>query len=56
MEKIGFILAITTLPVSLFFTVANVNGGGLVKFLARLLGIAGVVLSIIYILKYYNLI
>jgi hypothetical protein len=57
MEKIGLLLAVTTLPMSLFFTVANVTGGNwLNKFLARLLGIMGVVLSIIYILKYNNLI
>ena len=57
MEKIGLLLAITTIPLSLFFTVANVTGGnGITKFFARLLGISGVVLSIIYILKYNNLI
>ncbi len=57
MEKIGLLLAITTLPTSLFFTVANVTGANwLNKFFARLLGISGVVLSIIYILKYNNLI
>jgi hypothetical protein len=57
MEKIGLLLAVTTIPLSLFFTVANVTGGnGITKFFARLLGITGVVLSIIYILKYNNLI
>lgn len=57
MEKLGLLLAITTLPLSLFFTVANVTGGNwLNKFFARLLGVSGVVLSIIYILKYNNLI
>jgi hypothetical protein len=57
METIGLLLSIVTLPLSLFFTIANVNGGnGLSKFFARLLGISGVVLSIIYILKYNNLI
>lgn len=57
METIGLLLAIITLPTSLFFTVANVTGGNMLnKFFAKLLGIGGVVLSIIYILKYYNLI
>jgi hypothetical protein len=57
METIGLLLAIVTLPLSLFFTIANVTGGnGLSKFFARLLGIGGAVLSIIYILKYNNLI
>jgi hypothetical protein len=57
MEIIGLLLSIITLPTSLFFTVANVTGGnGLNKLFARLLGIGGVVLSIIYILKYNNLI
>jgi hypothetical protein len=57
METIGLLLSIITLPTSLFFTVANVTGGnGLNKLFARLLGIGGVVLSIIYILKYNNLI
>jgi hypothetical protein len=57
MEKIGLLLAVTTIPLSLFFTVANVTGGsGITKFCARLLGIMGVVLSIIYILKYNSLI
>jgi hypothetical protein len=57
MELLGLLLAIITLPLSLFFTIANVTGGnGLSKFFARLFGIAGVVLTIIYILKYNNLI
>jgi hypothetical protein len=57
MGTIGLLLAIITLPTSLFFTVANVTGGNpLSKFFAKLLGIGGVVLSIIYILKYNNLI
>jgi hypothetical protein len=57
MEIIGLLLSIVTLPLSLFFTIASVKGGnGLNKLFARLLGIGGVVLSIIYILKYNNLI
>jgi hypothetical protein len=57
MEKIGLLLAVTTIPLSLFFTVAPITGGkGITKFFARLLGIMGVVLSIIYILKYNSLI
>jgi hypothetical protein len=57
MAIIGLILSFVTLPTSLFFTVASVNNGNIVhKIFARLSGIGGVVLSIIYILKYYNLI
>lgn len=56
MEKIGLLLAFITLPLSLFFTIAKVTGNGIGKFVARFLGIAGTVLSIIYILKFYNFI
>lgn len=57
MQNIGLLLSFVTLPTSLFFTVAKVNGDNFItKFFARLSGIGGVVLSIIYILKYYNLI
>jgi hypothetical protein len=57
MEKIGLLLAFVTLPTSLFFSVATVSGGNFIgKIIARLLGLGGVILSVIYILKYYNLI
>jgi hypothetical protein len=57
MENIGLLLSFVTLPISLFFTIAKLSGDNIIiKFLARLLGVGGVVLSIIYTLKYYNLI
>lgn len=57
MEKLGLLLAFITLPASLFFTIAKINGGNLiVSMLIKLFGIMGTVLSVIYILKYYNFI
>lgn len=57
MEKIGLLLAFTTLPTSLFFSFAEITRGHLLlKYIFRLLGIAGVVLSIIYIVKLYQMI
>jgi len=56
MEKLGLILAIITLPQSLFFTFANLTGSLFLKFLFRLLGFGGAGYSIIYILKYFAII
>jgi hypothetical protein len=56
MEKLGLILAIITLPQSLFFTFVKLNGSIFLKFLFRLLGFGGAGCSIIYILKYFVII
>lgn len=57
MEKIGLLLAFFALVPGLFFTVAKLTGGNwFTGILFRGVGLTIVILSILYILKYYSLI
>lgn len=55
MTKLSLILAILSLPIGLFFSVAKLTGSTLLKFVMRFEGISVSVLSILVILKYLNL-
>lgn len=57
MEKIGLLLAFFAILPGLFFTVARLTGGNwFTNILFRGVGLTVVILSILYILKYYSVI
>ena len=56
MGTLGIIIAFYALFGCLWWVVAKVTGKSYIVFLYKLFGISGCVISIIYILKYFNLI
>jgi hypothetical protein len=56
MEKLGLILAFYTFIGCLWWVAAKITGTVFMKFLGKMFGITGCVISCVYILKYFNLI
>lgn len=56
MEKLGIILAFYALLGCIWWVISNIKGPVWMVFLCKIFGFSGCIISIVYILKHFNII